>query len=355
MSLKTCTRKNPCNNGVCATCYKRSFASCEKSKYWDYVLNGDIKPRQVYTSHVNYWFMCDICNHKFSASTSNVKKGKWCPYCANPPKKLCNDSNCIACFNKSFASHAKALFWNYKKNKCTPRLCFKSSMMKCWFTCDCKHDFYSKLANIYIGKWCPYCANPPKKLCDNLDCNTCLNKSFASHRKALFWDHKKNKCSPRQCFKNSNTKYYFSCDICDHEFENTLANINNLNQWCPYCAKQKLCDNNTCIPCYNNSFISHEKVQYWNIEKNNTVQPRQCFKASTCCKYWFTCKTCLHSFQSTLYNVSKGYWCPYCSSPPQKLCDNLDCSTCFKNHLLQLKNHCFGTMRKMIVFQEIYF
>jgi hypothetical protein len=35
-------------------------------------------------------------------------------------------------------------------------------------------------------------------------------------------------------FKLSHKKYIFDCNICNNEFESSLAHISN-NRWCPHC------------------------------------------------------------------------------------------------------------------------
>ena len=46
-------------------------------------------------------------------------------------------------------------------------------------------------------------------------------------------------------------------------------------------------------------------------------------------KYWFNCK-CGHIFDSSLSNINKGKWCPYCSN--QKLCDKKNCNICYTKY-----------------------
>jgi len=78
-----------------------TFNSHPKSKYWSD--KNTIKPNEVaLNSHKKFWFDCE-CGHPFDIALSNLKLGRWCPYCAN--KKLCSFiSNCKICFDKSFAS-----------------------------------------------------------------------------------------------------------------------------------------------------------------------------------------------------------------------------------------------------------
>lgn len=123
-----------------------------------------------------------------------------------------------------------------------------------------------------------YCSKHPKKLCENKDCKACFEKSFASIDKSIFWSIK-NKLNPRQVFKNSLKKFIFNCE-CNHEFEIIIANVTNLNNWCSYCCypPQKLCENNSCKECFNNSFASHPRSKCWSDK--NKLTPRHIFKSA---------------------------------------------------------------------------
>ena len=83
---------------------------------------------------------------------------------------------------------------------------------------------------------------------------------------------------------------------------------------------------NRIIP-YERQFARHPKSECWHPEKNGDITPEMIY-ISTNKKYWFICKTCNHQFLSSLNNISKGKWCPYCSG--HKICDNIDCKMCFK-------------------------
>ena len=247
------------------------------------------------------------------------------PECNGNKRNLCK-YNCEDCYNRSFTSCNRAVNWS-NKNKITPREVFLNSHKKYWFNCEqCHHDFDMSLKNVNNGCWCPYCSR--KKLCDNNECNTCFNKSCASHEKAKCWSSKNDK-SPREVFLNSHIKYWFNCDICNHDFESSETNINR-GTWCPYCSDppQKLCDSNNCVPCFNKSFASHEKAKYWSNENNKS--PREVFLNSNN-KYIFNCNTCHHEFDGGLGHINGGQWCPYCSNSPQKLCSNNECNHCFNN------------------------
>ncbi len=305
-----------CDKDDCNQCFEKSFASNDKSKYWSD--KNELKPRQKFkNSHNKYWFNCN-CGHEFEIVLSHISRGSWCSYCSIPPKKLCDGNDCIQCFEKSFASHNKANYWS-NKNSSNPRQIFKSTQDKYWFNCDCGHEFESGLNHITSNKWCPYCCNPPLKLCIKTDCNQCFEKSFASHEKSSCWSDK-NKLKPRQVFKNGHNKYIFNC-VCGHEFKGNLYNIIK-GIWCSYCANpaRNLCDKENCNQCFEKSFASHDKSKYWSDK--NISNPRQVFK-STRNKYWFKCNN-EHIFTTALYNVVNNCWCPYCvNKTEQKLYTHL--------------------------------
>ena len=150
---------------------------------------------------------------------------------------------------------------------------------------------------------------------------------FDNHPKSKFWSDR-NLVKPNEVALNSHKKFWFDCD-CGHSFESSLLNINQANNWCPYCCipSQKLC-NNDCLSCYNKSFASHEKAYYWSIE--NKLTPRQVFKGADRKNFIFNCDKCPHQLVMNLKNItSKGNWCSYCSH--QKLCENKECNMCFNN------------------------
>jgi DNA-directed RNA polymerase subunit RPC12/RpoP len=116
-------------------------------------------------------------------------------------------------FKKSFASHEKSKYWSDKNGDVKPRNVFKGTDKKYIFDCnECNHDFTLNLDAI-TGKrnrWCPYCSN--RKLCIDIDCTRCYEKSFASHKKSKYWSDKNGDVKPRNVFKGTGKKYIFDCN-----------------------------------------------------------------------------------------------------------------------------------------------
>jgi very-short-patch-repair endonuclease len=249
--------------------------------------------------------------------------------------------------SKTVNGKLKVDCWHPTKNgELTPRQVTKCSGKKYWFQCDvCNHDFDSVISQcIKENRWCSYCAN--QKLCDEDECSYCFNKSFASYNektvngklKVDCWHHTKN--------GELNTKTILLNNLIKNIGFNVMYVIMILivslyqcikeNRWCPYCANQKLCDEDKCNHCFNKSFASYDgktengklKVDCWHHTKNGELTPRDVTKG-TDKKCWFQCDVCNHDFDSRIASVSgsNNGWCPYCKN--KKLCDEDECSHCF--------------------------
>lgn len=312
----TKTQRKLCESTDCEVCNDRRFSSCSKSEYWS---NKNIISPDLVCKNSGKTFLFDCpCGHEFPAIPNHINRKQrpsWCPFCSSPPKELCKDDNCVPCLQKSLKSHPKSDYWS-NKNQVQPRQVFKGeSTAKYWFDCNtCGHDFDVTPASItHMNSWCPYCSN--LKLCQNLNCQLCLQKSFKSHTKSMFWS-KNNDVDPRFVFKHMNScTYWFNCNNCGHEFQTYVATVTREKKptWCPYCCFPPLllCDNDDCKLCFEKSFKSHKLSRFWSSE--NKLIPRQVFKHG-CGVFVFVCKNG-HKFSRIVSDVTrpdKPCWCPIC-------------------------------------------
>lgn len=206
-----CQGRQLCGSHVCLMCKEKTLAFLDKSKF---LLNHfrQVDPYLISIhSRTKLLFWCDDCGHIFLSSPAQVRLRQWCPYCSKPPQKMCYDSSCDECHKKSFADDPKVNFWALENPK-TARQTFKSSGVPVIFNCDCGHSFEATPSNISRGEWCPYCCIPTQRLCDNLQCKHCKERSFASHDKVLQWSDK-NELTARQVPKGSKKDFWFECDI----------------------------------------------------------------------------------------------------------------------------------------------
>ena len=227
-----CVNKQLCDNINCKLCFEKSFASHEKAKYWSD--KNKLKPQEVFlNSNTKYMFNC-FCGHDFEQTIYGVNTGKWCSYCCIPTQKLCDKEDCKHCFERSFASHEKSKYWS-NKNKNTSRQTTKGTDKKFIFDCECNHSFEISLCAIsgQNNHWCSYCSN--QKLCNNIECKVCFDKTFASQEKAKYWSNK-NELKSNQIFKSTSKKFIFICEN-KHEFISS-PNIISGGAWCPFCVNK---------------------------------------------------------------------------------------------------------------------
>lgn len=161
-------------------------------------------------------------------------------------------------------------------------------------------------------------------LCKDLTCESCKMRSFESCLLKIYMDPSVD-LDFRMTLKHSNVKYPFNC-TCGHSFEKSLDEV-SCGNFCSYCREDHylLCGNEYCDDCRAKSFMGHEKAKY--LSKKNTINPLLISIKSEK-KLWFDCPVCEHEFESMPQEICKGSWCPYCSSPPRKLCSNLSCNHC---------------------------
>ena len=169
-----------------------------------------------------------------------------------------------------------------------------------------------------------------RALCDDIDCNICFNKSFASSIPKTIKFVDKN-IEPIQIQKYSQKKYLFHCTVCKHEFYKKIKSITK-GEHCIYCTAKpiKICGEEDCKFCYEKSFASHEKASCWDYKKNK-VNPLEVYKKSTD-KYCLKCDKCNHSFDTTPKRICDGHFCPYCAN--LKMCGKSECIGCLSKSFI---------------------
>lgn len=244
--------------------------------------------------------------------------------CNPKSKKSCSRDTCASCFGRSLANIPEIVSrWSTINGNNKPINVLKFSRNKIWLTCPiCIHDYDISALHASGGRGCPYCSN--KRLCENINCKMCFEKSYASNPKSINWDYDNNEKTPRMTFLNQNCLANFKCRTCGHAYRSSPYN----DSGCHFCTKQKLCEDLLCEMCFNNSFASHPSSEFWSSK--NEKPPRQYFKSGGD-SAWFVCE-CGHEFNALLSDISKNKnstWCGYCSNPPKYLCDDENCMKCF--------------------------
>lgn len=314
----------------CKCCHRRCFDVHPKAKQWS-SKNQKTAHEVALNDNRKYWFNCEKCPHDFESSPGKVTQGRWCPYCSNrcrcPPDTI---ESCVLCWERCFASHPKKICWSDRNEKRAEEVALNDHR-KYWFNCDkCPHAFEAPVSTVNKGHWCPYCVNRDRCPPDTIEsCVLCWEGCFASHPKKIYWSDRNEKRAEEVAL-NDNRKYWFDCDKCPHDFESTPSYVTQ-GSWCPYCANLNRCPPETiesCVQCWAGCFASHAKRICWS-DRNEKAPEEVALNDHR--KYWFNCDKCLHEFESSLHNVSRGKWCPFC--PNRKRChlDTIEsCIQCMK-------------------------
>lgn len=205
----------------------------------------------------------------------------------------------------NFASHPKAKFWSIN-NKLKPENVAKYSIYKAEFLCDkCNHYFTTKVkAVVNNNTWCPYCGN--NKLCDDLNCNFCFERSFASNPVSKFWSPNNKIKSPRFISKGSNSRILLKCKTCGVDSDKIIKHLQSENLRCKNCKdskktiKRKRVKKNQHINILslNKSFFIHPKSKF--IVNDDPIKiNKYSFE-----KYNFKCETCNHIFDESIRNIT---------------------------------------------------
>ena len=241
-----------------------------------------------------------------------------------------------------FSENINSRYWS-PKNKLKPENIAYSSHIQFLFDCPCGHEIVRAPNKLKTTLGCPYCSIPQQKRCLGEECESCLKTSFFTHENSQYWSSK-NICKPSDISGWSHNMYIFNCP-CGHEITLQLNQI-QMNIWCPYCCSppQKLCSNENCIHCFNNSCASEPYASLWSNTNEKTA--RNVFKG-TDMKYYINCDICKHITYPIINNIRNGSTCGYCSNVI--LCNNKMCNFCFSNSFASTDNSKYWSAKNIIL------
>lgn len=185
------------------------------------------------------------------------------------------------------------------------------------------------------------CTKNQKAPCGERNCEVCFERTCASENKIMqIWDWEKNPKNPWEILKKTSVIIYIFCKICNHHDKKRSSDILRCASGCSYCSdKTKICCDINCTACFNNSFLSHPKLNWFDARRNPPIDLRFVPKYSNKC-FHMTHPKCGHYIgfrsPSSLRDNDKDV-CRYCRKPHQDLCDNKKCIICFENSLLSVK------------------
>lgn len=326
--------------------FDKSFAAHPQIAFFIPELNPGIDPRKIGIQSAEPLVLkCPTCSHIYPGKAHGLKNCRFCEH-----QELCDNNDCIMCFDNSLASrHFESIdvfkqfktlttsdesstddviplfkdscdLFDFKQNTICCRKIFKSSSKTiCLFICrNCNHSFPSQPSRIEELKDCPYCSpSNAKMLCPKeKECKLCFDKSFASHPKSAFWDYGEGKNAgktPYDVFRSGSHRADMICSKCEHKFSISCNNIST-GYWCPYCSGQKRCYDNSCKICSSRKLSSHASSIYWDYDKNpSDISPDNLSLNNSRIKCWMKCPLGKHqSYEITPSHINRNQGCPSC-------------------------------------------
>ena len=260
----------------------------ELLKEWDYDKNEHSPEEYTQFSSTKVWWKCEK-GHSWQAVIYSRARGTGCPICAR--QKIQRRRNNLAITNPELVEE-----WDYEKNERPPEDYSHGMMEKVWWKCKEGHSWQAIIYNRSKGAGCPYCSGR---------CAIVGKTDLATVNPELLkeWDYDKNEHSPEEYTQFSNTEVWWKCKE-GHSWHAIIQSRSN-GSGCPYCARQKVQRRRD-----NLVITNPELVMEWDYDKNEC--PPEDYSYGMRGKVWWKCKEG-HSWQTRIYNRSKGAGCPYCS------------------------------------------
>lgn len=180
-----------------------------------------------------------------------------------------------------------------------------------------------------------------KDLCGKEDCDICFPRSCASDNDMMnVWNHIADQ-DPLKITKKSLKIISVFCTLCGHHDDRRAIDVEKSNIKCVYCSipSRVLCSDRECEFCFNRSFMSHRKLEWFDKERNPDTDLRMVTKSSNK-KFHLSHPKCGHYLGMMSLNLlddnDKDH-CRYCCKPQQAICDSDNCEHCFSNSLASVQ------------------
>lgn len=270
---------------------------------WDYNKNKILPSDISYVSHEKVFFKCPCNKHKsslYQLSSVITMKEIRCKYCNSFAQR----------FMDVRGNDALEKFWDYDKNKTDPWELSGSSKNKIWLKCiDTNyHGSYQLSRDDAIkGYGCPYCNH--SKIHPKDSFGQAMINRYGEENFNKMWNKELNKIDPFT-IAPSTRKYsvWLNClDVDYHPPTKAHPNdVNNHSGYCHYCAKQKICKEDSLGYKFPNI------IDIWSSK--NTKSPYEYFPQSNK-KVWWKCASGKHKdFQRTVVDAYAGeFGCPKCN------------------------------------------
>ena len=284
-----------------------SFTHPEVAAEWHPCKNGNMTAEDVsFGSEKKVWWLCRECGYEWeTAIRRRTKLGRGCHACAG---YVVTDSNNLAVEFPEIADQ-----WHPSKNgDLTPEVVHKGSNKKAWWLCrECRHEWEATVSS-RTGRrsGCPACAGQVVTDRNNL--------AVACPGVAAEWHSTKNgDLTPEVVHGGSNKKAWWTCSLCEHDWEAVISSRTGQGTGCPACAGRVVTDLNRLSLTY------PEVAGQWHPVLNGDLTSNDVQHGSHK-KAWWLCPDpeCGHEWFAVIKSRTRiGAGCPVCKRGGRKLTD----------------------------------
>lgn len=256
-------------------------------------------------SNKRIWWKCDVAeDHVWQTPVHTRTSGSKCPFCLNQRASVTNSLASL------FPEIAKE-FHPTKNGTLTAGDLPAGSGRVVWWKCDVANDHEwrtSPSKRTGVDKTgCPCCSVPSKKL-------SVTNRLDVLYPSLIVDWHPANPKGPEEYFHSSNSKVWWLCGTCGHEWKSVISNRARLSSGCPSCRGMVVHSSG------GNSLgdLSEIAKIQWHDNKNGSANPYQ-YRPSASKRVWWICDFCSHEWQTSINsrfdragNCHKG--CNICST-----------------------------------------
>ena len=277
----------------------------EKTGEYEYIRSyrrGDVLPNGKVVGDSPYIQI----KHKYCGSIYEVvasefiKVGQRCGKCCG------SYENSFAYYIEQELNEPIKKYWYFFQNTVNPYHISRGSHKKVWIKCtetDYHGSYEVRCSDFIKGKRCSYCSSRKVHPKDSFVqyCIDNIDKDFLTKH----WSDK-NTVDPWTIARSSGKKVWIKCQEKDYHNDYEVSCDKFISgRRCPYCANHK-----THIF---DSFGYHnfDKVMSWHPD--NDISPFRVAPNSKK-KFKFICPDCGYKWNSALYAISNGGWCPQCNS-----------------------------------------
>lgn len=281
--------------------YKKEVEGGDEYEYIRSFRSGDTLPNGKIVGNRKTYIQIKhtYCGNEYVLQAKSfINEGRRCIYCCKTYE------NSFAHYIEVELGEPLEKYWDFEKNTVNPYHLYKNHNGKVWIKCTETdyHESYEIACNHFvIGNGCSYCCGKKVHPKDS------FGQWLVDNNKFHLWSYKNNE-DPFAISMASKKKIWILCNRKDYHndeggYQVSCGNYTH-GKSCPYCSNRKI--------HYNDSFgaINSDKVKCWH--KDNKISPYEVAPKARA-KYKFICNECEHIWESPLYCVSIGVWCPSCN------------------------------------------